>query len=263
MDGKIVSENCGQLRTIEVTQRVAIPLAIESGSRAWGFPSPDSDYDCRFIYVPHIDDALGLFARRDVIEMPLTPVFDINGWELRKAIKLMLKGNAVVIEWLNSPIVYQRNEAFVLDMLALGETVFQRGTMANHYRRIMKGQMEGFANLADVPLKKVFYALRSALAIRFLAVNRTLNGLPMRMQDLCDGAAVGAKTRAEIDALIAEKAVTGELGRRPLPATFASLINEAETQAMTLSAEAAPLQASVLAGADRVYLQMLRTYAPS
>jgi hypothetical protein len=82
-----------------------MPLAIESGSRAWGFPSPDSDYDCRFIFVRPIEDYLSPWQRRDVIETPLEGDFDVNGWELGKAIRLLAKGNAVIIEWLMSPIV--------------------------------------------------------------------------------------------------------------------------------------------------------------
>src|SRR5579862_9277778 len=100
---------------LAATQRehvVAIPLAIESGSRAWGFPSPDSDYDCRFIFVRSIDDYLSLFASRDVIETPLTDDLDVNGWDIVKALKLLLKGNAVVIEWLTSPIIYSAEPWF-------------------------------------------------------------------------------------------------------------------------------------------------------
>src|SRR3569832_2200251 len=79
---------------------VRILLAIESGSRAWGFPSPDSDYDCRFLYLRKTGDYLALFPQRDVIETPLDGEMDVHGWDLQKALKLLLRGNAVVIEWL-------------------------------------------------------------------------------------------------------------------------------------------------------------------
>jgi uncharacterized protein len=264
MDEKIVGEIKHQLNALKTEQCVSIPLAVESGSRAWGFPSPDSDYDCRFIYVPHIDDALSLFAKRDVIEMPLTPVFDVNGWELRKAIKLMLKGNAVVLEWLNSPIVYEKDQSFVAAMLGLGAKAFQRGTLANHYRRLMTGkQAEHFADRSNVPLKKVFYALRSALAIRYLAVNSDVNALPMRIQDLCDGADIDIYIKEEIDELIAKKSVTGELGHGPLSPSFAALMEEADIQAGGLSEKSLPLRDGVLAEADRLYLHLLRSFAPT
>jgi predicted nucleotidyltransferase len=93
------------LAAIRQEHGVRIPLAIESGSRAWGFPSPDSDYDCRFLFVRPAEELVTLWLPRDVIELPLSSELDINGWDLRKALTLLLKGNAVVLEWLTSPIV--------------------------------------------------------------------------------------------------------------------------------------------------------------
>ncbi len=101
-------------------------LAIESGSRAWGFPSPDSDYDCRFIYVRRRDDYLTLYPPRDVIEFPLEGELDINGWDLGKALRLLLKGNAVVIEWLTSPYAYAGDASFRDEALALAKVAAHR-----------------------------------------------------------------------------------------------------------------------------------------
>lgn len=100
-----------RLEAIRAQNHVVIPIAIESGSRAWGF-LPDSDYDCRFIFVRRLEDYLSPWVKRDVIETPLEGVFDVNGWDLGKALKLMLKGNAVILEWLTSPIVYCGSASF-------------------------------------------------------------------------------------------------------------------------------------------------------
>lgn len=89
-----------ELRKIERDHRVHILFAIESGSRAWGFPSPDSDYDARFIYVHEPDWYLSLTTGRDVIELPISGLLDINGWDIRKALNLLLKPNPVMLEWL-------------------------------------------------------------------------------------------------------------------------------------------------------------------
>lgn len=40
-----------KLAEIENRENVRILHCVESGSRAWGFASPDSDFDVRFIYV--------------------------------------------------------------------------------------------------------------------------------------------------------------------------------------------------------------------
>jgi predicted nucleotidyltransferase len=97
-DPIVVAEIGRRLDALRRDEQLDVLLAVESGSRAWGFPSPDSDYDCRLIYVRAIDDYLSLFARRDVVEMPLDGVLDIGGGDLAKALRLLLKGNAVVVE---------------------------------------------------------------------------------------------------------------------------------------------------------------------
>ena len=95
-----------ELAQIEQTQNVRILLAVESGSRAWGFASPDSDYDVRFIYVRPKDAYLRLQKHRDVIELPINDALDINGWDLTKTLRLLHKSNPTLFEWGASPIVY-------------------------------------------------------------------------------------------------------------------------------------------------------------
>src|SRR4030095_590913 len=96
-----------KLADIERAEDVRILFAVESGSRAWGFPSPDSDYDVRFLYVHKADWYLSIDPRRDVIELPIEGEFDINGWDLRKALQLLIKSNPVLLEWLRSPVLYR------------------------------------------------------------------------------------------------------------------------------------------------------------
>ena len=100
-----------KLADIEKTENVRILLAVESGSRAWGFASPDSDYDVRFIYIRHKDDYLRLEKHRDVIELPIEGELDINGWDLDKTLRLLRASNPTLFEWVSSPIVY-RETAF-------------------------------------------------------------------------------------------------------------------------------------------------------
>ena len=92
-----------RLRQIEKEENVRILYACESGSRCWGFASEDSDYDIRFVYVRRMEDYLRVFSQRDVIEMPVDDLWDLNGWDLQKALQLLHKSNSALIEWLQSP----------------------------------------------------------------------------------------------------------------------------------------------------------------
>src|SRR5262249_24310191 len=132
-DPTLVAAIDGKLAAIAERERVRMLIAVESGSRAWGFPSPDSDYDCRFIYVRPRDAYLSLVPPRDVIELPSDAIFDVNGWDLAKALRLLLKGNAVVIEWLISPFVYAGDGAFRDDMLGLARQAARPAAIARHY----------------------------------------------------------------------------------------------------------------------------------
>ena len=132
LDPAVVRRVDARLDAVVRDERVAIPLAVESGSRAWGFPSPDSDYDCRFVYVRPVADYLDPWPRRDVVETPLDAVLDVNGWDLLKAVRLLVRGNATLLEWLRSPIVYRADDAFRATLLALAEQVVDRDALVAH-----------------------------------------------------------------------------------------------------------------------------------
>ncbi len=231
MDPAVVAEIKARLSDIESAEDVTIPLAVESGSRAWGFPSPDSDYDCRFIYVRRLEHVADLFPSRDVIETPLTPVFDVNGWDLAKALRLMLKGNAVVLEWLASPIAYRRNEAFCAELQSFAALSFRREAIAHHYLHLLRNQLVRHGdNVAQISVKKLFYLLRPAMALRFLRLNVGQTAVPMRLQDLCSGSSLDAGLRAEIERLIAAKQGLAESTAQPAPADLMSFVLAEERQ---------------------------------
>ena len=101
-----------KLEEIEKQYDVHILLAVESGSRAWGFESPDSDYDVRFIYVRKQSDYLKLEGIRDVIELPIDDTLDINGWDITKTLRLLYKSNPTLFEWFSSPIISRTDAEF-------------------------------------------------------------------------------------------------------------------------------------------------------
>jgi predicted nucleotidyltransferase len=216
-------------------ERVDIALAVESGSRAWGFPSPDSDYDCRFVYVRRLDDYLSLFRVRDVIETPFDGVLDIGGWDLAKALPLLLKGNAVVVEWLTSPFVYIDNPQFREECLALAHQVLRPAAVARHYLHLGERQRRTyFADTHAIPLKKIFYALRPALALRWIRRHPGAAIVPMHFPALVGETDLPADVAAVVDDLLARKATTRELGSGPLPAPIGDLIDQEFAAAGTL-----------------------------
>ena len=221
----VVARIDATLRDVELEHSVKIPWAIESGSRAWGFPSPDSDYDCRFIYVRSAKRYMSLWPDRDVIETPLDRELDINGWDLAKALKLMLKGNAVVIEWLQSPIIYQGDARFRDDFLALARRFSSRTLIARHYLHL--GERQRRVYLADdesVPLKKLFYVLRPAAALRWLRLHPEQAIAPMDFPTLMAECAPPAAVTETIGELLLRKSKTRELGMAPIPAPISDFI---------------------------------------
>lgn len=145
------------------TSGVRILFAVESGSRAWGFPSPDSDYDCRFVYVRSVEDHLKLSTERDVIEFPIEGEIDTGGWDLKKALLLALKGNAVIGEWVHSPHIYEEMTGIRERLARLLDQIVDPKMIARHYFGLLKRHEQSFSG-NEVKLKKLF--LRSALLSR-------------------------------------------------------------------------------------------------
>jgi len=143
-----------QLREIEEQNNVKILYAIESGSRGWGFESKDSDFDVRFIYVHPIEWYLNVFEGSDIIEIPVDKVLDINGWDLRKAMGLMYKSNAPLLEWLSSPIIYKQNQEFIKDLRYIAEKYFSPVSVTYHYINIAKKSFSGLLDMDKVKLLK-------------------------------------------------------------------------------------------------------------
>lgn len=170
IDPGIRSEILQRLKNTEQTEQVRILMAIESGSRAWGFASPNSDYDIRFIYARPSDWylAVDLEDRRDVIEYPIVDDIDLNGWDIRKALKLFWNSNPSFVEWIQSPITYIDDGVFRASALELLPSMYGIEKGMYHYRSMAKTNYRSYLLASHVPLKKYFYVLRPLLSIRWL-----------------------------------------------------------------------------------------------
>lgn len=160
MNSKILS-NLSQLAE---EKGIAIVYACESGSRAWGFASPDSDYDVRFIYLHPLSWYLAIEPGRDVVELPVNAVLDISGWDMRKALQLMQKSNPVIFEWLQSPMVYREDPSLKNQLLQLAKSCFCPKTTMHHYFGMAHKAFETGLQEQKIKVKKYFYVLRPLLA---------------------------------------------------------------------------------------------------
>jgi len=194
---------------------VRVLFAAESGSRAWGFASPDSDWDVRFIYVEPLDWHLSLRERRDVIEQMLPGDLDLSGWELKKALKLYAGTNAALNEWLGSPIVYRQEGSFADELRALLPAFFNPAKAMHHYLSMARGAYESHLQTPQVSLKKFFYFLRAVLACRFIERHRSQP--PTAFADLMAGLDLGPALLADIEELKRHKSAIGERERHLLP----------------------------------------------
>lgn len=172
------------LKDLEVKENIEILYACESGSRAWGFPSADSDYDVRFIYVRSKDWYLRVDHEycRDVVEKPINDLLDINGWDLKKALKLLRKSNPTLIEWFNSPIVYKQNNKFTEAFNKLILKLYSPRSCFYHYSHMANGNFREYLQGETVRIKKYFYVLRPILAMKWIEQERGV--VPMEFEVL-------------------------------------------------------------------------------
>ncbi len=157
-----------ELDKIAEKEQIKILYAVESGSRAWGFPSKDSDYDVRFIYTRPKEWYLQLQPTKDVLEHPISGDLDISGWDLDKTLKLLRKNNPALLEWLDSPIIYKKNTSFYYEICLLSDKIQQPKGLIYHYLHMAKGNFRDYLKQEQVKSKKYFYVLRPLLACMWI-----------------------------------------------------------------------------------------------
>lgn len=259
MDGEKVASIDAMLDRIADEYSVFLPLAIESGSRAWGFSSPDSDYDCRFVFVRRAVDHITPWTSRDVIELPLVGDLDANGWDLGKALRLLLKGNAVIVEWLRSPVVYRGKAWFRDAFMEFAQVAASREAIGRHYLHLGERQRRVyFGDGTSVPQKKIFYALRPAATLRWLRLHPSEAVAPMHFPTLMDECDPPSDLQAEVAELMERKAVTRELGASPLSPIIAGFIDEEfELAKVTFDNGRAPAPSNEVAAAAQQFYRMV------
>ena len=204
IDPKVRRRIKDELMRIEREHDVRIIFAVESGSRAWGFPSPNSDHDARFVYVRPMEAYLSVAPPRDVIEEPPGDVLDLNGWDIWKALQLMCRSNAVLMEWLTSPIRYRWVGQWPARLLNLARKTCHLPALAYHYDRLARRNFDEIEGADTVRIKRYFYALRPAAALLWIRHHR--EAPPMDLNSLLAGIKIPPGVRAAIERLVEEKA---------------------------------------------------------
>ncbi|RFB33111.1 nucleotidyltransferase domain-containing protein [Brevibacillus sp. VP] len=196
-----------EIKKMEQKHNIKILFAVESGSRAWGFSSQDSDYDVRFVYIRHPEWYLSIDDKRDVIEVPINNLLDINGWDIRKALKLFRKSNPSLMEWLSSEIVYHDAYGFKHELVKLRERVFSPKASIHHYLNMAKGNYRDYLQGEQVKIKKYFYVLRPLLACMW--IEKYNMNPPILLQDMVNKMIVDSEVKREIEELLRSK-IAGE-----------------------------------------------------
>lgn len=207
-----------KLKEIEEKYNVKILYAVESGSRAWGFPSKDSDYDVRFIYVHEPEwylsiDPQGIGVKRDVIEEPINDLLDISGWEVTKALRLFRKNNPPLLEWLRSNIIYYQKFSLVDHMRSMESSVFNPSSVIHHYLNMARNNYRKYLQGPEVKSKKYFYVLRPILACNWVEKYNTTP--PISFHELLENIITQGELKKEIELLLKRKLKGDELDLEP------------------------------------------------
>jgi len=203
-----------ELARIENESDIRILLAVESGSRAWGFASTDSDWDVRYIYIHKLDWYLRIDQYKDSQEEILENDIDLAGWELRKALGLFRKSNPPMLEWLRSPIVYQEQFSTAQRLRELSEGYFNPRSCMYHYLSMAKGNFNEFLKDRDlVKIKRYFYVLRPVLACDWIVNEKSFP--PMEFDKLVESQVKDSEVREAIDKLLVRKMAGEELSEEP------------------------------------------------
>ncbi len=241
------------IRTFETQADVRVLLAVESGSRAWGFPSPDSDYDVRLVYVHPPTWYLTLDEGRDTLEQPIDDLLDLSGWELRKFLRLLRAGNATPAEWLQSPIRYHEVPAAAEALRALLPGTFQPRPILHHYLGMVRRGTEEDLIGPAVRLKRLFYALRAALAARWV---RQYNAVPpLTLADL--RAVLPPELAPQVDALLAQKLLADEKATVSRPAELIEFLKKEYAAGRAAQADPAAFGRPAAVDLDAVFRELI------
>ncbi|MEM6553892.1 MAG: nucleotidyltransferase domain-containing protein [Planctomycetota bacterium] len=230
-----------RLRAIEADRNLRVIFACESGSRAWGFASSDSDFDVRFIYVRPSSAYLKLKPPADAFDIHDDSEHDLDlaGWDIRKTAELMRKSNGPLFEWLDSPIIYEQDGRITPLLIQLRDDYFDAKKTTYHYLSLAARVWKSY--LLDQPnpvRKKYLYTLRPLACVEFIRAHGTQP--PTRFQSVLDAISLEPSVSQAIRNLVTDKQANRELGAAPADPILNAWITETLESGDRLAAELEP-----------------------
>lgn len=211
---EIRTQISNHLREIEEQYNVKILFAVESGSRAWGFASKDSDWDVRFIYVHEPEWYFHIEEQKDTIEQMFPDEVDASGWDLKKALRLFKRSNPSFFEWIHSPIIYEMDETFIDEIKKMEDEYFDADKAMFHYNHIYKKHNDRYITENGLPLKRFLYYLRGILVCKWLTDKGTVP--PVRFSELVDTTIEDENIKKKIEHLLEQKKQSKEHNLEPV-----------------------------------------------
>ena len=251
---EIIKNTLGDL---EKEYEIKILYACESGSRAWGFASPDSDYDIRFIYCHPKDWYLKLFPQKDVIDRMLPMEQDVGGWDLRKTLQLFAKSNIALFEWLNSPIIYKNDDSFLNEISGLIPLFFNPKKGMFHYFSMAANTYEQHLKDEQVKLKKLFYFIRPILACEWIWKNHTMP--PTDFHEIYDSDITTDFEKDFIKDLLKKKEIAKEGELIEVPEELRVWMNKKMALNKQRAEEIAPQEKADTSLLDKLFLKAIRS----
>jgi len=233
-----------KLAEIEATKGIQILFACETGSRAWGFPSPDSDYDVRIIYRHGLDWYLSLSDQKDTLEV-MDGDLDVTGWDIKKSLKLLWKSNSALLERIQSPIVYREEQQMAALLQSYADKCFSPVAAMYHYQGMAHNTFADVDGLEEVKLKKLFYALRATLCCKWIVAKDSIP--PIVFRTMVDELAFDERLKQRIRELVVLKAGKSEGYMHPAEHGLNAFIRE---ELKSASAAAGSLRGSKAKGTD-------------
>lgn len=244
-----------KLVRLEQDEHVRILYACESGSRAWGFASTDSDYDVRFVYCHPTNWYLSIYDQHDVLERPIKDNIDLSGWDIRKALRLFRKSNPPLLEWLDSPILYHSRDNLAEHLREMMPQYYSPNACLHHYWHMAQGNFDKYLGGELIPQKRYFYVLRPVLACKWIENSR--GAVPMEFGRLVSGLLEPGELKDATSALLEAKKQGVELGEAPrIPVIHDFLSTELSRLAEQHGAAEAP--ASNPAALDELFQATLK-----